>query len=489
MKTVYRPAAAIVPYKNDSLLCGLRGPGARSFKGYMVFPGGTVEPTDNTCAVLLPQEMSRTTQAHVVGALRELGEETGRWLLALPNGEQAPPDASSIFFKHLKAGQSLAEALGESKLALDGRELQWVGAVRSPDYGTTRFEVHQFFLKGCPEPQMEMQDELTDVTWRAITDIDQGWRAGYFAYLPPILRVMRALTRFGGTSRIPQAIKALQKNPAPSIEYREVLAGLGVQAYQTPTLPPATRTNMFLLGSENLFLVDPATPYPEEQSRCDALLERLVTQGKNLKAVVLSHHHHDHVGDATRISQKWDIPIWGHRKTAEKLNMNFDRYLDEGDQLGAWHLLHTPGHAPGHLCFWQPTQKTLVAADMVAEDSTIIIEPHDGGELAAYMASLKRLIALGPRTLTPSHGHLRTDGETLLRKTLAHREQRILQIKEALHSHPTPMTARELVLDVYAGEVPEAVYPLAELSVVSSLLYLQSTGLASEGPQGWSLQS
>ena len=54
MKTVYRPAAAIVPYKNDSLLCGLRGPGARSFKGYMVFPGGTVEPTDNTCAVLLP---------------------------------------------------------------------------------------------------------------------------------------------------------------------------------------------------------------------------------------------------------------------------------------------------------------------------------------------------------------------------------------------------------------------------------------------------
>ena len=80
MKTVYRPAAAIVPYKNDSPY-GLRGPGARSFKGYMVFPGGTVEPTDNTCAVLLPQEMSRTTQAHVVGALRELGEEPGggRW--------------------------------------------------------------------------------------------------------------------------------------------------------------------------------------------------------------------------------------------------------------------------------------------------------------------------------------------------------------------------------------------------------------------------
>ena len=57
-------------------------------------------------------------------------------------------------------------------------------------------------------------------------------------------------------------------------------------------------------------------------------------------------------------------------------------------------ITRTPGHA-GHLCFWQPTQKTLVAADMVAEDSTIIIEPHDGGELAAYMASLKRLIALG----------------------------------------------------------------------------------------------
>ena len=83
---------------------------------------------------------------------------------------------------------------------------------------------------------MAMQDELTDVAWRSIDDIDLGWRDGRFAYLPPILRVMRALTLFSGNSRVSKAIKVLQKNPAPLPEYREVLAGLGIQAYQTPPL-------------------------------------------------------------------------------------------------------------------------------------------------------------------------------------------------------------------------------------------------------------
>ena len=67
--------------------------------------------------------------------------------------------------------------------------------------------------------------------------------------------------------------------------------------------------------------------------------------------------------------------------------------------------------------FLVPEQRSLIAADMVAEESTIIIEPHDGGTLKAYMESLRRLIALEPKTLTPSHGHLRTDGVELLRKT------------------------------------------------------------------------
>ena len=77
------------------------------------------------------------------------------------------------------------------------------GAVRSPDYGNTRFEVHQFFfLKAVRSPRWQCKMSSRMYARRSIDDIDQGWRAGYFAYLPPILRVMRALTRFSGNSRM-----------------------------------------------------------------------------------------------------------------------------------------------------------------------------------------------------------------------------------------------------------------------------------------------
>ena len=125
---------------------------------------------------------------------------------------------------------------------------------------------------------------------------------------------------------------------------------------------------------------------------------------------------------------------------------------------------------------------------MVAEDSTIIIEPHDGGELKTYMESLKRLIALQPRTLTPSHGHLRTDGTTLLRQTLEHRQKRIAQIRAALDASQK-QTPRDLVMAIYAGEIPKAVYPLAELSVVSSLLYLEGEGEVIQEQSSWRLKS
>ena len=212
-----------------------------------------------------------------------------------------------------------------------------------------------------------------------------------------------------------------------------------------------------------------------------------MAEGKEPKAIVLSHHHHDHVGDAQRVAQKWRLPIWGHKQTAEKLSLNFDRYLMDGDALGSWHLLHTPGHAVGHLCFWNPQQRSLVAADMVAEESTIIIEPHDGGILKAYMESLKRLIALKPKTLTPSHGHLRTDGAALLSQTLSHRQKRIEQIQEHLTGSQKPISARQLVTAIYAGDVPEAVYPLAELSVISSLLFLLEKGVVTQEGELWSV--
>ena len=111
MNPTYRPAAAVVPYRNDELLCGFRGDGACSFKGYLVFPGGTLEPQDHDCPVLLPSEMSGTTPAHVVCALRELGEETGRFCIAQKNGDPANQVQQKQLFERLLQGEPLHAAL------------------------------------------------------------------------------------------------------------------------------------------------------------------------------------------------------------------------------------------------------------------------------------------------------------------------------------------------------------------------------------------
>ena len=289
--------------------------------------------------------------------------------------------------------------------------------------------MHQFFLPGCPEPLCPAEDELTNIQWRKVDEIHQAWQQGEAFYLPPILRVMRALASESGNERIEHAIRQLQEHPSNLIESREVVEGLRVQAYRTPTLPPAQNTNTFFLGTHRLLVVDPATPYEDEQGRFDALMKRLLAEGRRFEAVILSHHHADHVGDAKRVAERWSLPVWGHRLTAEKLGLTFDRYLEEGDVLEGWRVLHTPGHAPGHLCFWHPEKQALVAADMVAEESTIIIEPHDGGNLKEYLESLERLIALNPRSLVPSHGHLRADGGHLLSQTLAHRKSESLKLR------------------------------------------------------------
>ncbi|MBL92921.1 MAG: hypothetical protein CMH56_14050 [Myxococcales bacterium] len=491
MGVAHRPAAAVVPFRHEEVLCGLRGEGARSFKGYWVFPGGTVEPEDAELPLLTSAKVRlwETSTTHVACALRELGEETGRYVLAQSTGEAPTSQQLEGFQRAILEHNDLKKSLETQDLFLDGRQLVFVGAVQSPDYGDNRFEVHQFFLKDCPDPICPAQDELTDIQWRRVDDVHQAWLNGEAFYLPPILRVMRALGSERGEGRMENAIRQLQEHPSNPIESREVIGGLRVQAYRTPTLPPAAHTNTFFLGSHRLLIVDPATPDAAEQERFDALVKRLLAEGRRFEAVVLSHHHADHVGDAQRVAERWSLPIWGHQCTADKLGMTFDRYLEEGDAFDGWQFLHTPGHAVGHLCFWHAEKRALVAADMVAEESTIIIEPHDGGDLKAYMQSLERLIALQPRSLVPSHGHLRTDGSHLLAQTLDHRKKRVTQIQGNLMMQDEPQTARQLVASIYVGEVPEAVYPLAELSVLSSLLYLEQQGTVVCENDAWSLKA
>jgi glyoxylase-like metal-dependent hydrolase (beta-lactamase superfamily II) len=260
---------------------------------------------------------------------------------------------------------------------------------------------------------------------------------------------------------------------------------------RTPTLPPATRTNCYIVGEAGAAVaIDPATPHADEQARLDDYVAR---EGIHLAAVVLTHHHIDHVGDAARLAGKHGVPVWAHRETAARVDgrVQISRTLEDGERLdvgpGGLRALFTPGHAPGHLCFVDAAAKAIVAGDMVASVGTIIVEPGDGGDMRLYLDSLRRLrgeVDGGATTLLPAHGPPIVDGGARLDFYVAHRLEREGRVAAALGD--APATVAELVPPVYP-DVAAALYPLAARSLLAHLYKLEYEGRARRHEDGrWS---
>lgn len=258
---------------------------------------------------------------------------------------------------------------------------------------------------------------------------------------------------------------------------------------RTPTLAPATHTNTWVLGEGDMAVFDPASPWEGEQRMLYELLAERVAIGERVTHIVLTHHHHDHVAGAVALRDALggDVPILAHEATAERVNMRIDATLDEGDTLEVGgctlDILHTPGHAPGHLVFKDRHTGAVVAGDMVAGIGTILIEPGDG-HLGQYLDSLARMKAGGLTSLLPAHGPLLEQGEAVLAFYIAHRHQRTEQIRQALVSRgaSTPM---ELAERVYAGVIEPSAYPIAAVQISSHLQWMVEHGLATTDGECW----
>lgn len=239
---------------------------------------------------------------------------------------------------------------------------------------------------------------------------------------------------------------------------------------RTPTLPPATHTNCYVL--DGVTVVEPASPYADEQARLEEWLGQFP-----LERILLTHHHMDHIGGVERVREKWDLPVISHPWTADNVPFPVDSTLDEGDDLHGWDVFFTPGHAPGHLCFVK--QGHLVCGDMVASEGTIILDPPEG-DLGLYLDSLERLRELPVEVMYPAHGAPITDPIAKLNEYITHRNKRTDQIRSALRQGA--LTPLEIVEIVYGDTIPRFVYPLAARQAVCHLQWLEARGeVAVEG--------
>jgi endoribonuclease LACTB2 len=263
---------------------------------------------------------------------------------------------------------------------------------------------------------------------------------------------------------------------------------------RSPTLPPAEHTNLYIVGQGELLLVDPGTPDASENQRALAVLDELADAGHRVRGILLSHHHFDHTSGLSQLRRRLDVPVYAHTETAQHLQQlghSIDRPLHEGERLpfgpAGLQVLHTPGHAAGHVCLLDRASQSLIVGDMVASVGTILIETTDGGDMRLYIESLRRMQALAHEDslrLWPAHGASVPSGAALLAAYIHHRAMREEKVLAAL-AHGTA-SLLELVARAY-DDKPDVDRFLAARALLAHLYKLRDEGHAEEvAPNLWS---
>ena len=245
-------------------------------------------------------------------------------------------------------------------------------------------------------------------------------------------------------------------------------------------------TQTYLVGEEELVVVDPGPDLPEH---VEAILQ--ATDGRNLAAIACTHTHRDHSPASRALRGATGAPIIGCAPLAlesigPRADASFDKQyapdkvLADGEAIefdGGKRLVAvaTPGHTSNHLCF--ALGDALFTGDHVMGWSTTVVVPPDG-DMAAYMKSLDVLRQRGDRIYYPAHGPAVTKPAQLVRGMIGHRMQRERQILKLLDGRSRDIP--DIVASAYPG-LDQRLVPAAGGSVLAHLVDLERRGLVEAG--------
>jgi glyoxylase-like metal-dependent hydrolase (beta-lactamase superfamily II) len=257
-----------------------------------------------------------------------------------------------------------------------------------------------------------------------------------------------------------------------------------------PGMMTGPGTNTYLVGRRQPILIDTGAGLDGYPALLDGYLK---SRGVDRPLrVVLTHRHVDHLGGVAQLRERYpglSVAKMLHRDPAlpDGIDDLREGQAIEGDGVTLLPL-HTPGHASDHLCYYLVEEKALFSGDVILSGSTSVIPPGDG-DLADYMASLRRLQGLDIRRIYSAHGPVIEDGPGKIEEYIAHRLQRERQILEALGDGLR--TIPDMVARIYA-DVDVKLHKVAGNSVESHLKKLVRDGRVREhvvtgAPSRWEL--
>ena len=250
-------------------------------------------------------------------------------------------------------------------------------------------------------------------------------------------------------------------------------------------------TQTHLVGTTDLAVIDPG---PDDPAHVEALLAAIA--GRPVRAILVTHTHRDHSPAARALKAATGAPIVGcaplsledlgpRADAAFDRDYVPDRILAEGDSVAGagWTLtaIATPGHTSNHLAFALPEAQALFPGDHVMGWSTTVVSPPDG-DMAAYVASLDKLMARDDRVYYLAHGKPIDNPRRFVRGLIGHRKQREGQIVRLLDRGVGDLPG--LVERMYVGVDPR-LKPAAERSVLAHLIDLERRGLAACDGETW----
>ena len=197
---------------------------------------------------------------------------------------------------------------------------------------------------------------------------------------------------------------------------------------------------------------------------------------ERVRWVLLTHTHPDHSPATAALVKATGAEVLAFTKREPDLKV--DRTITDGDTIDGTEfrleVLHTPGHAPNHLCFFLDEERILFTGDTILDGMYSVVSPKTGGDMAQVPRDARAAARrCGSSKIAPGHGDVIEEPRARIDEYLQHRLAREKQILGILKKGPAKI--REIVAALYP-DIAEPLVDVAGKQVHAHLLKLRAEG-------------